>query len=935
MSISPDWDSILSDTLREPALAPFARTNLEPSSSVILWADDGQTVLYANEPGALLVGLSARPASAARMSLLARHLAPIAGVRLERLTFGSEGKPVTAACRRLEIKGFGSVLLTISSAEHAHVPQLVAIASENPDPFVQKPSDHALALSPAVIGPQPDEDGRAQPAAHSQGPEHSPDPAHARDANHQPAELRADAIASPPAAIAARPTGTVRFLWDVNADGRLTRLSPEFGVAFGDAYAASLLGSSWSELASTDVSDPSGAVAHALLRQQTWSGLTVLWRVPDSATGVAVDLSGLPFHDAGRQFSGFRGFGIARMNRSQPMPVVTQPITAELQDAPVEQLPAPIMRDIVVPLRPRKADGADGPILPGSDASGAVSSNPATPSIPQSIPKPVLSPSERHAFRDIARALGARMAGETALPVPASEPVTSTQAPADIIASISPLSTAVKADSGDSYAELLDKLPIGVLVTRGQRTIYANKTLLLLLGHDTLDDLAALGDAGQLFKGTAPEEGSGPIKLVAQDGESVPVDARLSAITWKGAPATLMAFRRVAGGDTSAFAKALELDLARRNDELAELTAILNTATDGVVTLDERGRLLSMNSAAEALFGYDQNEVVGEPITLLLAGESHGPALDYLEGLNGGGVASVMNDGREVIGRVRQGGTIALSMTMGRIREGRDAKFCAVLRDMTAWKKVESDLTAAKKAAEAASTQKSDILAKISHEIRTPLNAIIGFSEVMSSEAFGPIGNDRYKEYLGDIRDSGSYVISLVNDLLDLAKIEAGRLDLDFVSVSLNDIATSAVALLQPEAARGRVVLRTGLTQKLPPVVADQRSLRQIVINLLSNAVKFTDAGGQVIVSTALGDRGEALLRVRDTGIGMDDKELKLALEPFRQVPNTRKAGGTGLGLPLTKALIEANRGEMLITSVKGEGTLVEVVFPPQRVLSR
>jgi PAS domain S-box-containing protein len=944
MSISPDWDILLDEILREPALVPFAR-----DSAVILWGEDGQTVLYANEPGALLVGLSARPGSAARMSLLARHLAPLAGVRLERLTFSADGKPVTAACRRLDIKGFGPVLVTLSSSQQVDVTHVVSATEAHEIAAPHEIADLIIAAPAVEAGNMAEPEMRAIP---EQSPiVTAPEPMAVETHAPTPAPTPAPRQATP----ALRPKDTVRFLWDVDAEGRMTRLSHEFSLAFGQDYADTILGAHWQELAASEVHDPDGAVARALQHQQTWSGLTVLWRLPGTATGVEVDLSGLPYHDAERRFSGFRGFGIARMNRVEPMhdlirektgdaipgnsppgmqtyapasisvPMVLKPLYPQMephvsfsQVAP-SQVPPPQATpgETIVPLRPANQHTAD----------------------PSALLKPALSPSERNAFRDIARALGARMADEPTIANAvnasgaASHGPVSENRPAAIVASI-PAISAVPTANGDGYAELLDKLPIGVLVSRGQRSIYANQTLLLLLGYDTFNQLAAL-DTGHLFKGTAPEEGGGPIKLIAQDGGTVPVDARLSAITWNGLPATLMAFRRVVEPDAGAGIKALELDLARRNAELAELTAILNTATDGVVTLDERGRLLSMNSAAEALFGYDQNEVVGEPVTLLLAGESHGPALDYLEGLNGGGVASVMNDGREVLGRVRQGGTITLSMTMGRIREGRNAKFCAVLRDMTAWKKVESDLTAAKKAAEAASTQKSDILAKISHEIRTPLNAIIGFSEVMSSESFGPIGNDRYKEYLGDIRDSGNYVISLVNDLLDLAKIEAGRLDLDFVSVSLNDIATSAVALLQPEAARGRVVLRTGLTQKLPPVVADQRSLRQIVINLLSNAVKFTDAGGQVIVSTALGDRGEALLRVRDTGIGMDEKELKLALEPFRQVPNTRKAGGTGLGLPLTKALIEANRGEMLMTSVKGEGTLVEVVFPPQRVLAR
>jgi PAS domain S-box-containing protein len=510
----------------------------------------------------------------------------------------------------------------------------------------------------------------------------------------------------------------------------------------------------------------------------------------------------------------------------------------------------------------------------------------------------------------------------------------------------------------NSHADVLDKLPIAVLVNRGDEALYANRTLLDLLDYADLDDLKAGGNVSRLIKEASRTDG-GAMILIDRLNHLISVNAVLSSVSWLGEAATLMAFRHADGGgevkvltpeeaeeaelaaefaaedeESAARVNALRLDVDARESRISELVAMLDTATDGVVTIDERGRVLSLNKTAEALFGYDQREVTGELFTLLFAAESHAPALDYLEGLKGGGVASVMNDGREVVGRVRQGGKIPLFMTMGQITEGAERRFCAVLRDITAWKKTEGELVEARKAAEKASAQKSDVLAKISHEIRTPLNAIIGFAEVMAEERFGPIGNDRYKEYLRDIHQSGGYVISLVNDLLDLAKIEAGKLDLDFVSVNLNEIALSTVALLQPEAQRGRVVLRSGLSPKLPPVVADQRSIRQIVINLLSNAVKFTDAGGQVIVSTALGDQGEAILRVRDTGIGMDDNELALALEPFRQVPTTRRKGGTGLGLPLTKALVEANRAAMSITSVKKEGTLVEITFPPQRVLA-
>ncbi|MFC7399354.1 ATP-binding protein [Chelatococcus sp. GCM10030263] len=574
--------------------------------------------------------------------------------------------------------------------------------------------------------------------------------------------------------------------------------------------------------------------------------------------------------------------------------------------------------------------------------------------------RPSLSPNERNAFREIARALGARYLGEEEPggPPPKSRDAEPAAAPRADAAPESPAPIAPAPESvprsvpdaaakarqaarqvtftGDrpSFAPLTDKLPIGILVSRGDDILYANRTLLDFLGYQ---DVAALAEVGlwNLFASRAQVgDGAAPIALKAANGADLAVDARLSTLEWNGAPATLLSFRRAHEPEIADRIRMLEEELVSHEARAQELSLILDTATDGVIVLDEGGRILSLNRSAEALFGYEESDVAGEFFTLLLAPESHVVAVDYLEGLKAGGVASVMNDGREVVGRVRQGGRSPLMITMGRISEPPHRKFCLVARDMTAFKKAEADLLKAKKAAEDASAQKSDFLAKISHEIRTPLNAIIGFAEVMQEERFGPVGNERYKEYLKDIHVSGGHVISLVNDLLDLAKIEAGRLELNFVSVNLNEIVASCVALLQPEAARGRIVLRTSLAPKLPPVVADERAMRQVVLNILSNAVKFTDAGGQVIVSSALTDRGEVALRVRDTGIGMTDTEIEQALEPFRQLATARRHGGTGLGLPLTKALVEANRGALSITSAKREGTLVEIVLPRTRVLA-
>ena len=234
-----------------------------------------------------------------------------------------------------------------------------------------------------------------------------------------------------------------------------------------------------------------------------------------------------------------------------------------------------------------------------------------------------------------------------------------------------------------------------------------------------------------------------------------------------------------------------------------------------------------------------------------------------------------------------------------------------------------------------ATAARADFLPR-SATIRTPLNAIIGFSEIMAQEKFGPVGNERYRQYLKDIHTSGTHLLSLVNDLLDLSRIEAGKLELNFAPVALNPLAQECVASLQPQANRERVLIRTALSPRLPPVTADARSVRQIVRNLLANSTRFAGAGGQVIVSTTLTDLGEVVLRVRESGSGMSEQDIALALAPFRQVATAVGRGpGGNLGLPLAKALAEANRATFRIRSEPNVGTLIEVAFPPERVVAK
>jgi PAS domain S-box-containing protein len=399
----------------------------------------------------------------------------------------------------------------------------------------------------------------------------------------------------------------------------------------------------------------------------------------------------------------------------------------------------------------------------------------------------------------------------------------------------------------------------------------------------------------------------------------------LLSIIWEGERAHALAV--VPAGSVP---RSDDLELRRTRRRAREMRTIVDLATNGVAIIDGEGAIVRLNAQAEALFGGDTKAVAGQSFADLLAPENRADAAADFAALTSDAEARCA--GREVNGRLRDGGSIALFMTLGRLAPDQPT-FCAVFHDISRWKRTEQELIAAKRQAEQASQAKSDFLAKISHEIRTPLNAIIGFSEVMMEERLGPIENERYRAYLKDVHASGEHLVALLNDLLDLSKIEAGKLELTFGSVNLNEVTQQCVALIQPQANRGRIIIRTSLAAVLPPIVADARSVRQILLNLLSNSIKFTDAGGQVIVSTALTERGEAVLRVRDTGIGMSESEIETALEPFRQIETSTRAGsgGTGLGLPLTKALAEANRAVFAIKSNVNSGTLVEVAFPTAR----
>jgi PAS domain S-box-containing protein len=574
---------------------------------------------------------------------------------------------------------------------------------------------------------------------------------------------------------------------------------------------------------------------------------------------------------------------------------------------------------------------------------------------------PALTPVENSAFNELARQLSARLEAETelitspdgasagagrsieALVSPVTSPSTSTAAW---------LTTPAAPPRGDLQRDptLLDLIPVGILVYRLDRLLFANPAFLDRVNYPTLH---ALEDAGGLealhIEADVPSDSStsdgGTAVAVsgARHGNGtasspIKANARLSAITWDGETAHALIFSAApARGDASlsigdapriAASQPVTGEPATGDVDAEDLAAILDTTAEGVIMFDANGRINSCNRSAEALFGFDGEMLTQRGVTDLFASESRRVVQDYMDSLKDARGPRAFDHGREALGQARAGGLIPLSITMGRTRDG-GPNFFAVFRDLTQAKRTESELLSARRQADRAATAKADVLARISHEVRTPLNAIIGFAEVMLDQRFGPLGSERYSEYMKDIRASGERVIAIVNDLLDLSRIESGKLDLAFTAQSLNEMVEQCVAVMQPQANRSRIIIRTSLAHLLPTIVADARALRQITLNLIGNSIHLANPGGQVIVSTALSDFGEVVLRVRDTGHGLNDLEVAAAMEPFRHTALTEKSPeGSGVSLSLTRALVEANHARFQIKTAPSSGTLIEVVFP-------
>jgi PAS domain S-box-containing protein len=426
--------------------------------------------------------------------------------------------------------------------------------------------------------------------------------------------------------------------------------------------------------------------------------------------------------------------------------------------------------------------------------------------------------------------------------------------------------------------------------------------------------MARAAAAGKVTGGILELEG------LRKNGREFPLELSLS--TW------------TAGGER--FFTAILRDISERRrieDRLRQLSRAVEQSPVSVVITDTRGTIQYVNPKFTEVSGYGREEALGRNPSILKSGAT---SREEYEALWAALAAGETWRG-EFRNRRKNGELYWESASISPIRgpDGSITHYLAVKEDITELKRHLHDLQNAKDQAEFASRAKTQFLANMSHELRTPLNSIIGFSDLVLSEAFGAIGIPQYREYIKDINDSGKHLLDLINDLLDIARIETGDLRLYEKPVDSRQVVESCRRLIEERARNARLTLEVQIAPGLPGIMADERKLKQILINLLGNAVKFTPEGGKIDLSADLSKDGGLRFTVADTGIGIAPEDIPTALSTFGQVDGTlaRRYEGAGLGLPLSKSLVELHGGTLTLESRLGEGTRIVIEFPPERTL--
>ncbi|MBX2833686.1 MAG: PAS domain S-box protein [Micavibrio sp.] len=371
-----------------------------------------------------------------------------------------------------------------------------------------------------------------------------------------------------------------------------------------------------------------------------------------------------------------------------------------------------------------------------------------------------------------------------------------------------------------------------------------------------------------------------------------------------------------------------------RDDAISLLTSIFDVSEVGIVVTDHNRHIIRVNESFIRTYGWKREELINEDLAgIVTPDERDFVRMNYDEFIKSG----VHSSGEMKI--IRADGSVANALfTTATMELSQSRRFqITTVMDITLRKQMEQSLRVAKDQADSSNRSKSLFLANMSHELRTPLNAILGFSEMMIDETFGPLGHAKYKEYLGDVHSSANHLLEIINEVLDMSKIEAGRIDLDEEEIEVSEMIASTLRMLDSRAFGKNVRLEAVYPENLPMLFADPRLMRQIMINLVGNAVKFSHANSTVTVEVDVHFDKALTIIVRDQGVGIPADKINEALEPFGQVYDTADNSlhqGTGLGLPLAKAMTRLHGGTLEIKSQVGKGTAIYVHMPSERSLA-
>jgi PAS domain S-box-containing protein len=495
-------------------------------------------------------------------------------------------------------------------------------------------------------------------------------------------------------------------------------------------------------------------------------------------------------------------------------------------------------------------------------------------------------------------------------------------------------------ESEEKYRDLIEgSLLANLIISDNGERLYVNQAFLDLFGYETADEFLSLEHAGALaapyererlikFRDAvlAGEQALGPYEFDAmrKDGSIIPVQAIPRRLVWEGQHSLQRTY--------------IDLTERKRTEEALRHSEeryrkLVDLSTDAIY-VHKMGRIVLINPAGVKVFGAaSPDQVIGmSPLELVHPDDRHDVAERMKSTAREGTITAFQEQRRfRIDGTEFWAEVAAVAMEW----EGERGAI-VVVRDITSQKEAAAIMSEAKNAADLANRAKSEFLANMSHELRTPLNAIIGFSDMIRSQALGPVGSPKYLEYGKDINSSGMHLLELINDILDLSKIEAGKHELHEQEIDVHRVLRSCFTLVKERAAIQGVKIESNVEEDAPPLFADERNLKQIFLNLMTNAIKFTPAGGTVSVSIWSNRDEGYVFQFADTGIGIAPDDIPKALASFGQVESELAVAhqGTGLGLPLTKSLVELHGGSFDLESKVGSATIVTVRFPAERVVS-